>query len=122
MLDDIAVEVVAAIVAAVAIGVATLALRLWVTRRREKLSDDERELLVAAANPQDGYITHVRTFGGVQIEAGGREFVEGDNQRSAARWAHALQGLEAKGLIESIGVEDDVFEVTDAGFEIAGRL
>ena len=63
------------------------------------LSDDERELLNAATQSQSGEIKRVSTVGGVRLGAGDREFIEADNPRSEARWLHAIQGLEDKGLI-----------------------
>ena len=83
------------------------------------LSDDDRELLNAAAQSQRGDITHVGTFGGVRIGAGDREFIEADNPRSEARWLHALQELEDKGLIEPLSPKRQVFRVTHTGYQIA---
>ena len=83
------------------------------------LSDDERELLNAAAQSQNGDIKHVSTLGGIRLGAGGREFIEAGNPRSEARWIHALQGLEDKGLIEPLTPKRQVFRVTHTGYQIA---
>ena len=83
------------------------------------LSDDERELLNAAAQSQSGEIKRVSTFGGVRLGAGDGEFIEVDNPRSEARWLHAIQGLEDKGLIEPLSPKRQIFRVTHTGFQIA---
>ena len=83
------------------------------------LSDDEGELLNAAAQSQSGQIKCVSTCGGVQLGAGDREFIEPDNPRSEARWIHAIQGLEDKGLIDPLSPKRQVFRVTHTGFQIA---
>ena len=81
------------------------------------LSDDERELLNAAARSEG--IKYVRTFGGVLLGAGVREFIEADNKRSEAQWTHALEGLENKGLIKPTSPKRQIFDVTHTGYQIA---
>ncbi len=81
------------------------------------LSDDERELLNVAAQSQSGEIKHVSNFGGVG--AGTRKFTESDNPRSEARWFHAIQGLEDKGLIGPLSPKSQIFRVTHTGYQIA---
>ena len=91
------------------------------------LSDDERELLNAAAGSESGVIKCVSMNGGVRLGAGGREFIEDvesagvqrADPRSEARWLHALRGLEDKGLIEPIGHKREMFRVTHEGYRLS---
>jgi hypothetical protein len=86
------------------------------------LSDDAKELLVAAASEGDGHILSVRTLAGLSIQTGDREFVVTGSTRSEARWQKALEELSDLDLIRDLGYKGEVFMLTADGFAVADTL
>ena len=87
-----------------------------------QLSGDAKELLSEAAKSSKGMITKLRMMGGMSISANGRSFCERGDARSEARWERAIRELQQEGLVIDRSGSDQVFEVTDEGFQAADRL
>ena len=87
-----------------------------------RLSDDALELLAEAAKSRRGMITKVRMMGGMSITANGKSFCEMGSVRSEARWEQAIGELHQEGFVIDRSGNDQVFEVTHKGFEIANRI
>ena len=87
-----------------------------------QLSEDARELLVAATKSSDRAILKAAASGGLTIQANGKSFTERGNARSEARWEQALQDLLDDGLVKDPKGKGQVFEVTHKGFEVADGL
>lgn len=85
------------------------------------LSDEAKLLLVTAA-AADGIVVRVSYLNGASVSAGKRNFVEGSDQRTAARWEAAVDELAGKNLIEDKAGERKIYFVTDKGFKVADRL
>lgn len=88
---------------------------------REELivSAAARELLFAAVGDSNGQILYVRTFGGVEISTGGRNFIDDQNPRTVVRWEGALNELEQYQFIAARGSKRQIFSVTDHGYAYA---
>jgi hypothetical protein len=86
------------------------------------LSDDARELLVEAVKDKNGRVCHNRTRAGLTIATNNRNFVEAGNPRSEAQWQQALEELVSNKLLESLGLKNEVFQVTKRGYDKAESL
>ena len=78
------------------------------------LSEDARELLSVAAQSPNG---EIRNLGG-RISSGGRRFSTIREPRSRARWSHALEELESKGLVKAHNRARQIFRVTHTGYGV----
>lgn len=90
----------------------------------QQLSDEAKQLLIAACSGADqrATIAHVRTLGGVYIQAGGRQMAETKNARSVAVWKGALDELEGFGLVEPLSDKREIYEVTRKGWEVFDQI
>ncbi len=88
------------------------------------LSQEARELLLAAADSSDSSILSVDVLAGRMIQTDQMEFGQVDDPRSMARWSYGLQQLQTLRLIERSGGgrADRIYIVTHQGFEVADRL
>jgi hypothetical protein len=87
-----------------------------------ELSNDARQLLVAASESSDGSIMFVEMNEGLIVQVDKQQFAETGNPRSEARWREAVEGLLRLGLIKRPRYDSDVIDVTHAGFEYADKL
>ena len=85
------------------------------------LSEEAATLLLKAAQA-DGQILAVGTLGGMIIQAGQENLVQGGNPRSEALWVGALDELEHEFLIQAKGSKREVFSVTTKGYKLADAL
>jgi len=89
---------------------------------RPALSQDSRELLLAAADDSNGSVMMLNVMDGPIIRTSRREFTEGGNVRAIARWRAALEALVREGLVEDRSGNGELFYVTHNGFALAERL
>ena len=89
---------------------------------RPALSQDSRELLLAAADDSNGSVMMLKVMDGPIIRTSRREFTEGGNVRAIARWRAALEALVREGLVEDRSGNGELFYVTHNGFALAERL
>ncbi|HOD84511.1 MAG: hypothetical protein BWX88_02344 [Planctomycetes bacterium ADurb.Bin126] len=82
------------------------------------LSEDALGLLVHAAD-SDGVIIITRTRKGKGIQAGGKNHCREESQREYARWESVLRELVEAGLVDS--KENDIFQLTNRGYQVADR-
>ena len=87
-----------------------------------ELTPKEIELLWTASRSPDGEILHSVTFDGEDIRANGRHLLLNADRRAASEWLSALRGLEARGLIEALSEDRDLFRVTGEGYSIADQF
>ncbi|MEO2091753.1 MAG: DUF4062 domain-containing protein [Gemmataceae bacterium] len=88
---------------------------------RDLLSDDAKELLLAAAN-SDGNVLVIRTTGGTTVQAADRNFVGQETPKEVARWRSAVSELVNHNLLEDRGYQGELFEVTHRGHQVAEEL
>jgi hypothetical protein len=86
-----------------------------------ELSNEAKALLVAAA-VDDGVVMRLLHLGGTDVQAGGRNFVESNDRRNAARWEAAVDELSDEGLVEDKTGKGEVYFMTHEGFRIADTL
>ena len=86
------------------------------------LTEEARILLVESAVGEHGVILKIATLGGRFMQINGKTFGEQGDRRSAARWERALNQLVAADLVIARGNKDQVFEMTDLGYQIADYL
>ncbi len=88
------------------------------------LSKEAVQLLAAACSSKENraVIMHIRTMGGVYIQAASKQMIPTDDPRSVALWKGALEELEQFGLIEALSHKREVFEVTRKGWEVFDQL
>jgi len=87
-----------------------------------RLSNEAKQLLLAAAKDQQGNVIKVRTMSGLTVQAAGRNFVEDRNPRTEARWEAAVYELCDHGLLKEEGYRGEVYSVTHRGFQLADQL
>lgn len=87
-----------------------------------ELSDDAKELLMEGARDSQNLIWNLNSLSGLTIATNNKDFVEGGNHRSEARWKKALTDLEHAGLIEPGTPKRESFKVTLDGFNLADSL
>ena len=86
-----------------------------------ELSKEASALLTNAA-VGDGTIMRSRTTSGTYAQAGELNEPQTQTPRNQAKWMAAIDELEGAGYIRDSGYKGEVYDVTDAGFEISDRL
>jgi len=86
------------------------------------MSETARRLLLAAASDGYGRVIHLRTMGGLILEANGTVFAEAGNPRSEAEGESAVRELQMNGLLEAVGNKKEISKVTAEGFRVADDL
>jgi hypothetical protein len=82
---------------------------------------EEALLLLAAAAEGDGMVTHMRYLDGSRIQADGKDFMEDNSPRTAAKWEAAINELVKVGYIEDKTGKGEVYNVTRAGYDILDK-
>jgi len=88
--------------------------------KKKKLSDAERELLIAAAQQGTFHISHVAEISGNWVSTGGRDFLDSGDPAFAARYLEAFGKLCKRGYI--VHESGDLFMLTGTGFKKAREL
>lgn len=90
--------------------------------RKKKLSDAERELLIAAAQKGIFLILDVNEIPGSWVRAGGKDFndTEASGPAYAARYLEAFRNLCERGYI--VHDSECLFMLNDTGFKKAREL
>jgi hypothetical protein len=87
-----------------------------------ELDPKEIELLWTASRSSNDEFLHSVTLDGEDIRANGRHFLLNGDRRTVSEWLSALRGLEARGFIEALSEDRDLFRVTGEGYSIADQL
>jgi hypothetical protein len=90
--------------------------------RKISISEDARDMLLAAASDPHGVILIRRHLDGSHISAGGRSFAEDGDRRAVARWVAAAEELNDRGFTRDINGKREIFELNHAGFQLAEGL
>lgn len=84
-----------------------------------QLSTQAWEVLRHAADSQDGMVMIRNFIGGTVIQSGRTQLASSQlDKRELARWLAAIESLESYGLTKDINGAGEVFEVTDAGYQL----
>jgi hypothetical protein len=85
------------------------------------LSQDAKDLLVAA-KASGGRIMYLRHLSGAIIQAGGKEFMNSNNDRDEAHWKAAIDELRRNRLVEDAGSKGEIFRMTKRGYDVADEI
>lgn len=85
------------------------------------MSSEEMEILKAAAKDGKGTISKNVYLSGRNIQAGSLTFGAGSN-RDFTKYNSALSSLVSKGLVTAVGDKDQIFELTNAGWQLIDSL
>lgn len=88
----------------------------------QRISNDAGVLLVYAASSSNGEILVARYLRGTHISAKGWDFVSDGGHRAEARWHAAIEELLHVNCIERIGYKDEIYQVTNSGYNLADEL
>lgn len=86
-----------------------------------RVSAQGREILKAAAQDKSGSIMRMSYIGGRTIQAGRLTFGE-ESSRDFAKYDSALSDLVSSGLVSAVGNKGEMFELTNAGWQLADAL
>ena len=86
------------------------------------LSEDAKEVLLAATEKDDQKIISVLTHSGVSFQAGNKTFCKNGSTREASKWKAALNELLENELAEDCGYKGQVFKITYDGYQLADDL
>ena len=84
------------------------------------ISEEARELLLEVAEDakkRSGTVTKIKSLGGTFIRTNGRNLTDAQDRRSLAKWESAIKELVFLGFLEDPTGNDNVFQITNQGFE-----
>jgi hypothetical protein len=90
--------------------------------RKPSLSEEAIQLLLEATLDKSGVILKLAFIGGRSIQTNGKTFGDSGDRRSVARWEYALGQLVTEGLVVARGQKDQMFEVTQPGYQLADAM
>ncbi len=85
------------------------------SRLDPSIASDAIRLLQEAAGSQSREIVRKKVFGGFQISANRKDFVNDGEQKTRDRWQRALDELVRVRLVEGIGIDPQIFHVKSEG-------
>lgn len=85
-----------------------------------ELSLEAKAILSAAV--ESGRISHLRSSGGVTIQAGSKSLMPDQSPKTVAQWVGGLEDLLRRRFIKDLGHKNQVFVVTREGFDAASQL
>ncbi len=86
-----------------------------------QLSQEEAEILSAAASQKNGSIIKPKSIGARTIQAGGHSFGQ-DSPREFAKYEEALDNLITMELVKEVGAKGEMFTLTSRGWKVADAL
>lgn len=88
--------------------------------RKKKLSEEEKELLIAAFQRGEFFLLSVAQISGTWVRADGKDFLDQNDPAYAARFLEAFRSLCERGYIVHEGGK--LFMLTGSGFDRAREL
>jgi len=89
----------------------------------EQLSVEARQLLLETVQDASGIIIYSPSMGGSSMQTNDKDMIEEQyTRRKEATWKAALNQLLGFDLVEGVGFEGEVFEVTRNGYELADLI
>lgn len=87
-----------------------------------QLSDESQILLKEASQDRNGTVMHLRHLGGTNVQTNSKNFIESNERREVARWEAAIDELVSKGLLVERGYKNEIFEITNFGYQVADMI
>lgn len=92
-------------------------------KQANKLSDESKQLLMAACQSNSALITDLKHLAGHDFSAGNLKIgLAYSETRKIVKWEEAIEQLLSLNLIKHIGNEDGLFTPTSKGFELGEKL
>ncbi len=85
------------------------------SRLDPSIASDAIRLLQEAVKSDTREIYRKNFFGGFQISANGRDFINDGERKTQARWKAALDELLSNLFVEALGTSEQIYRVTHAG-------
>lgn len=89
---------------------------------KQMLGNEAVTMLQKACNEKDGMILRITTLEGVQIKIGSENFINSQERRVVALWESGLEELVNGGYIERQGRKNQIFLVTQKGYDYIENL
>ncbi len=87
-----------------------------------ELGLEARILLKEASIDPNGVILHIGFLSGTAIQANGKNLIQSSDRREIAKWEHALSELISNKLVVSRGHKNEVFDITNFGYQVADMI
>jgi hypothetical protein len=87
-----------------------------------QLTNEAKELLIAASDSPSGQIMKIGFKGGFNIQVNSRVLNDDSTPRTSAKWEAVIQELLDNDLISEHGYKGEIFSLTQKGFELADKL
>ena len=86
------------------------------------LSDAAITLLKEISTDPRGQIFYLRYMGGTSISSNGKQFCATKELREIAKWRGAIESLLNENLIKRTGSKDEIYTMTDMGYNLADSV
>jgi len=86
------------------------------------LSDAAITLLKEISTDPRGQIFYLRYMGGTSISSNGKQFCATKEPREIAKWRGAIESLLNENLIKRTGSKDEIYTMTDMGYNLADSV
>lgn len=81
------------------------------------LSKEACEILQELSSNNNATVIRLATLSGTHIQYGKKSIAESQGQREFVKWDSAIDDLIDKGFIKKVGDKDDIYKMTNAGYE-----
>lgn len=85
--------------------------------QKESLSKEACEILQELSSNNNSTVMRLATLSGTHIQYGKKSITESQGQREFVKWDSAIDDLIDKGFIKKVGDKDDIYKMTNAGYE-----
>lgn len=86
------------------------------------LTDVAKQLLKEISEDPQGQVMSLRTITGTIISTNGKNLCTNQEARELAKWKGAIDNLVNEQLIVRTGIRDDIYTITDLGFQVADTI
>lgn len=85
--------------------------------QKESLGKEACEILQELSSNNNSTVMRLATLSGTHIQYGKKSIAESQGQREFVKWDSAIDDLIDKGFIKKVGDKDDIYKMTNAGYE-----
>lgn len=86
------------------------------------LSKEAQILLKEASLDKNGTVLFVEYIGGSELNTNNKNLIPSNERREVAKWESALQELVQKGLLISRGYKNQIFDLSNFGYQVADMI
>lgn len=85
--------------------------------QNDNVSKEAKEILWELSQKDGSTIMKMVTMSGAYIQYGEKRIEENKGRREFVKWESAIDELQGKGFIKKISKEDEIYKITNAGYE-----